>query len=355
MKKKLYIILLCFLLVACTEEKPNNTCETVDNNAILENIGNIIVDRYSQINTQATLTQTAITAFTTAPTTITLTAAQNAVKQLYLDFETVEMLQFGPAESYLQRTALNNYPTDTTIILSLIASNTTNLSTVSNSAKGIQALDYLLFGVANSDAEIVTWYTNNNNRNYLTAVMSQVKTVINNIYNEWNPSSGNYYNTFINATGVDIASAFGQLSNAVIADYEKYGRDGKVGIPLGIRTLGVAQLNNIEGLYSKTSLALLKNYITSYKSLFNGNSGLGLDDYLNNVGRSDLSTKINTELQTILTTINALNNDLAYEITNNKTDVDALYSQLQALLLTLKVDMVSAMCLTITYQDTDGD
>ncbi|MCB9033931.1 MAG: imelysin family protein [Chitinophagales bacterium] len=355
MKNTIYLILLSLCIVSCTEDKPSSSCETVDNNAILQNLGNIIVDRYSQLNTQATLTQTAITAFITAPTTVTLTAAQNALKQLYLDFETVEMLQFGPAESYLQRTALNNYPTDTTIIQTAIANGITDLQNISNSAKGIHALDYLLFGVANSNTDIVNWYSATNNKNYLTAVMTQVKTVINNVYNEWNPNDGNYYNTFINATGVDIASAFGQLSNAIIADYEKYARDGKVGIPLGIRTLGVPQLNNVEGLYSKTSLQLLENYIINYKSLFNGNNGLGLDDYLNNVGRSDLSTQINNELQAILNTIDTFNHDLAYEITNNEAAVQTLYSQLQALLLTLKVDMVSAMCLTITYQDVDGD
>jgi hypothetical protein len=70
---------------------------------------------------------------------------------------------------------------------------------------------------------------------------------------------------------------------------------------------------------------------------------------------SPLSDIVNTQFTEANNKINALPNNL-YEVvnTNNQAMIDT-YNAIQSAVRMLKVDMTSAMSISITYTDTDGD
>ena len=89
--------------------------------------------------------------------------------------------------------------------------------------------------------------------------------------------------------------------------------------------------------------------------------GYSRKTYLNSLDAKDsktglsLSDNINQQLNTINQKLNNLPANLHNEIkTNNQVIVD-VYNQMQSLIRLLKVDMTSAMSITITYTDNDGD
>ena len=143
-------------------------------------------------------------------------------------------------------------------------------------------------------------------------------------------------------------------------DFERYIRDGKIGIPLGVRSLGVAKPETVEAYYYDYSIELFQESIIKFQHTFNGNSeegmeGLGLDDYLKNEGGAEIAKSINTSLDITLSKSNQLSGPLSSEVISNKTQVEQVYAELQKTIVLLKVEMPSALSILINYQDTDGD
>ena len=86
-----------------------------------------------------------------------------------------------------------------------------------------------------------------------------------------------------------------------------------------------------------------------------------LKSYLDGLDAKDassgtlLSTIINNQFSTINDKVDQLSPDFYNQIqTNNQAMVD-VYTSMQTQVRYLKVDMTSAMSITITYTDNDGD
>lgn len=355
--KKIFILSISLLLFSCDKEASSN--KDLDREAMIENYGNIILSKYAAAETNALLLENAVNAFVTTLDTTTLIEAQKAFLSFYRSYQTMSFLEFGPAEELILRDALNTYPTDTFNIKLIIQSGIYSIPDVANRSKGLPAIEYMLFGTGSTQEQIVAWYNASNRKNYLLALTAEVKRLQTLAHQAWKSSGGNYYKTFTDAQGLDVNSALGMMVNALSLDFEKFTRDGKVGIPLGVRTLGVPQLDKVEAYYSKQSLALFIHNISALKNYLQGESGQGILTYLDAIdakyNNEALSVAIVQKLDKILSKAQAMDGTLAYNITNNKAEVDALYAACQELLLLIKIDMTSAMSILITYQDTDGD
>jgi predicted lipoprotein len=107
--------------------------------------------------------------------------------------------------------------------------------------------------------------------------------------------------------------------------------------------------------------------VRAAKQIFNGNyygvstEGTGYDDYLDALGAEvegiDLSTAINDEIQNSIDKISAIDQSIQVEAEsfNAEGDLVLAYNALQAVIPLIKVDMPSAMSVTIAFQDNDGD
>ncbi|MBL7891747.1 MAG: imelysin family protein [Bacteroidia bacterium] len=367
----LFSVLIVASVISCKkEDKDDQLKDQFDRKAMLENIGNnIIVPNYLSLKTKIAALETAVTAFSGNSDSANLVNVQNSFKEAYRSWQLCSVFEFGPADQEMLRANLNTFPTDTSKINSNIVSGTYDLTAVaSRDAKGFPALDYLFFGTGTGFNAILATYTTDSKaagrRNYMSALMSEIKTKVNAVYNAWTAAGGNYIATFAANTGSGAGSSIGMLVNQIVFDWDIL-RNGQIGIPLGKKTLGTPLPEKVEGYYSKISVELALKHYKAIEDLFSGkdgsgNDGKGMDDYLTYFDAhplytsGSLSDAIKAQFTLVGNKLQLIPDPLSGTILTNSALVENAYIEIQKAYILLKTDMPSAMGLTID-QDPDGD
>jgi predicted lipoprotein len=356
----LFLSLVAVIFFSCKKENEPDLKEEFDKNAMLTNYAQrVIQPRYDQLSVQLSLLQAEIDSFTSVSTSQNFSELKEAFRQTYLSWQGVSFIEFGPADNYALKAAFNIFPVDTQQINQNISSGSYVLGSASNiSAIGLPAMDYLL-NRGNSETQSLNYFTtvdSANRKKYLIDLANQLITSLNPVANQW---ANSYASTFINSDGTSQGSSVSNMINALNLDFEKYIRDGKVGIPLGIRSLGTPLPEKSEGFFGRLSTNLLRESISQLQSYFNGGSGIGLDDYLNHLeamhGSELLASKINNQFSAIIQKIDLVTSPIGTAVTSNKPAVQEIYNEMQKMVVLLKVDLSSALSVLITYQDNDGD
>ena len=374
-RKTVRLSFITVLLCACGSNgnDPSPADNAKDRQAILIHwADNIVIPSYENFKEVLDLMLVKADAFITSPDETTLLEFRSAHTNAYIKWQTVELFEFGPADKYTLRNFFNIYPADVAGILSNIDDPSVNLDLPAAYARqGFPALDYLLNGLAENDQDIIGLYTEDADAQkklaYIERITTRMNELLNKVVSEWN---GTYRDTFISKTGLDIGSSTGLAVNAYVLYYERYIRTGKIGIPSGaaIGSTGTPYPEKVEAFYKKDiSLDLAKTAHQTAKDFFNGidvNSGAqgpSLESYLDALGAKDassntlLSAIINEQFDVISTQLAQLSPNLYQQIQTDNGEMVDTYAAMQKLVRMLKVDMTSAMSVTITYTDNDGD
>jgi predicted lipoprotein len=373
--KSVLVFVLVLLLSACGGDDEPSPVEdnSKDREAILIHwVDNIIKPAYGNFSTKLDILVSKAETFTAGPTNNALVEFRSAWLEAYTEWQKVELFEVGPADKYTLRNFFNIYPADVAGIASNINDPSVNLDLPASYARqGFPALDYLLNGVGDDDTDILTYYTTDPDAAkrlaYIDLIVSRMDTRLTNVISEWN---GAYRDTFVASTGLDIGSSMGAVVNAYVLSYERFIRSGKIGIPAGVigTSAGSPNPEKVEAYYKRDiSLSLAKTAHEAAADFFNGKStnggteGPSFKSYLNGLDAKDvtsgtlLSTIINNQFSEVTSKLNSLSPNLYEQIqTNNQAMIDT-YTSMQAAVRYLKVDMTSAMSITITYTDNDGD
>ena len=346
--------------------KPGTTNTGFDRKGMLTNLStNIIIPAYTAFQTDAAALDAAVTAFTASPDDTHLAAVQVAFITAYKQWQATSVFEIGPAEQVQLRVNTNTYPADIGQINANITSNTYNPVLLANlAAKGLPAMDYLLFGIGADNTAIIAQYTTDsqaaNRKTYLAKLSAELKANATTVLTGWN---GAYKATFIAADGTDEGSSAGQLVNQLAYDYEIL-KNYEIGVPAGVQSMGTIFPQKVQAYYSKISAQLALLHIQAIENIYAGISaqgdGLGLDDYLIQVNAkfsdgSSLNTAIKNQFGTATTKLQSLTDPLSANIMSNDAAVTATYTELQKLTVMLKTDMPSSLGILITYGDNDGD
>lgn len=373
--KKFFFAFVTILFWSCGGDGPSDNPTPADplkdRNAILINIAdNIVIPAYTNFKTKFDVMVAKSDAFVAKPSISTLTDFRAAWVEAYIEWQKVELFDFGPAEKQTIRNFFNIYPASETGIMANIANPSVDLAlTASYAQQGFPALDFLINGVGKTDAEIVAFYTTGTDSAaklaYIKRLTTRMSSLLGKVMEEWGSS---YRETFINKTGLDISSSTSLMVNGFVLHYERFIRSGKVGIPSGAMLNGVVSPEKVEAYYKKDiSQLLAKTAHQAFVDFFNGKSvkngaeGPSFKTYLDALKAKDsatgktLSEIINAQFEVSKTKIDALKPSF-YEVikTNNQAMLD-VYTEMQKVVRLLKVDMTSAMSITITYTDNDGD
>jgi hypothetical protein len=363
------------LLLSCSTptDTPSPATETdnKDRKALLVHLAdNIIVPSYDLFKGKFDSMRSASQAFASHPDQASLKAFRQAWVEAYTEWQKVELFEIGPAETHTLRFFFNIYPASVSGIESNIVNPTSDLELPASYARqGFPALDYLLNGVGTTDAAILAYYTTAPQSTarlaYLARIIGRMDTLLAKVIGEW---KGSYRDTFVSRTGLDVSSSTSTLVNSYILHYERYIRSGKFGIPSGAMLNGVIAPDKVEAYYKRdisTQLALTAHQAVvdffNGKNVRTGESGPSLTTYLNALGAKDSSTGktlaqlINEQFAVSLAGIKALPPNLYNEIKTNNKAVQDVYAEMQKGVRMLKVDMASALSITITYVDNDGD
>lgn len=323
---------------------------------------NLVKPGYLTFETKMTALKAQAGAFSAAPTVAGLQSARLAWREAYLEWQRVELFEFGPAADVSLVNHFNIYPTDVAGIRQNIAAGTYNFElSTAIAQQGFPALDYLLNGTGADDAAIVqTYVASAHQRRYLTDVVGKMDQLFAGVQARWN---GSYRDTFISGTGTNAGSSLSLAVNAFSRYYEHFLRTGKVGIPAGVMS-GTAAPEKIEAYYYRGALPLQLAVAAhaAVQQVFNGRAGQpSLKTYLDALGAKDsrtgqsLTELINAQFATSAQQLISLGPDLYTTIqTRNAAAVQA-FTEMQKAVRLLKVDMTSAMSVTVTYVDNDGD
>lgn len=350
------VAVLMLSVTACKKDEEDGNTSSFDQKGMLTNMRtNVIAPAYANLYTGLTQLKALATAFTTTPNTANLASLKLGYESVYEQYQAVSSFDFGPAADVAFRGMMNTYPVNHGIIEGNIVVGDYNLDAAGNiAANGLPTIDYLLY--SQSDASTIDLFSmdasKENRAAYLHDVIHQMEQTTWLISQDWNTGYGD---GFEQNTGTGVGSSVSLLINAMVQDYERYIRDGKVGIPAGVRSLGVTYPDKVEAYNSAISNTVLKASLVAFQNAFNGQDGLGLDDYLVWASAATVKDGIQLQLQTAITQTQNLPNVMAVAVDANASEVKDLYQSLQQGLIMLKVDMPSALSVLITYQDSDGD
>lgn len=370
-KKFGLIALLLVGIFACSKkdsaEKEKNDGASSDRQIMLTRLADeIIIPSYANFKIKLDILTSKSNAFSTTPTVQTLQELRVAWVDAYKEWQKVEVFEFGPGEQYVIRGYFNIYPANLTNINANIASGVANLDLPLNfSAQGFPALDYLINGLGATDVEILTYYTSATDAtqrvNYLKSVVAKMNNIFGMVNAEWN---GSYRSNFINKSGVDASSSTSAVVNGFVHNYERTIRSGKFGIPSGSMLNGTVSPTKIEAYYKQDiSLTLAKIAHQASIDFFNGKSvktgteGPSLKTYLSSLPNGAvLANEIIAQFNITTQKLNAITTEnLSSVVQNNNQLMVNVYTEMQKSVKLLKVDLTSAMSITISYTDNDGD
>lgn len=364
---------LCVLFLhACTEDDTDTVDEgqnvTFDRATLLENWSdNIIIPSFTDFETKTSALEKATQTFLDSPTIETLQELKDSWFSAYLAFQNVSIFEIGKAEEINFRTRLNSYPTSVSKINTFIENGNFNLDLPSTfDAQGFPALDYLLFGLADTNEETLTFYTTNTKAEIYKSLLNTVSQSIDSLTQEVLASwTGPFRDSFIANTDSSVNGSVDKVTNDFIFYYEKSLRAAKVGIPAGIFS-NEPLPQNVEALYrGDISKELLLASIKTTQDFFNGKhfnsntTGVGFKDYLDALnsikGGANLSVLIDEQFNLAREEASGLNDNFVIQIENDNRKLLETYNELQRNVVLIKVDMLQALNIDVDYIDADGD
>lgn len=372
MQVKFNIYALLFLIItvlaSCGKESDNGGKVNFDRKAFLKELAEkTILPAYGTLDERATAFQNALNDFEREKSGAKLLDLRTKFSELYLAWQSASLFEFGPADNVLLRSNMNTFPTSVSIIEANIERGNVNLDAASNlPAKGLPAMDYLLFGEASkNETEYAAFLGENKRLSYLKALTTDMLAKVKKVHNDWR--SG-YLNVFVESAGADAGSSLSLFVNQFNFDYELL-KNPKIGIPAGVKTLGIPQPDRSEALYisrsgsyplfsNRLALANLAFYRAVFSGTF-GNQNLSLKAYLDahNAKRGSilLSQAILEQFAKAENAVKILPGSIENSAIANDGKLLAAYEELQKAVVLLKTDMPSVLGVQITYQDADGD
>lgn len=366
-----FLFLVSLVLVSCDSDEgaQTGTTDNFDRGAMLANwADNIIIPAFESFAGETESLNEAAINFSEAPTQETLTELRAAFRKAYLGYQTVALFDIGKAETLDYHGFLNIYPTDAAAIMAKAEANNFNLALpASRDEQGFPALDFLINGLGETDAEIISYYTaaNENSagyRNYLTTVAAKIDAMTDEVLADWQNS---FRDTFVANTSSSSTGSVDKFANDFIMYYEMDLRSGKIGIPAGAFT-GNPAPETAEAYYSEgLSKELYLKALETVQNFFNGKhfgsnqTGPSFRQYLEYLqsirGGDDLAALINNKFNQIKDQASNLGPDLAEQVRQNNNPMLAAFDLLQENVVLIKIDMLQALDISVDYVDTDGD
>lgn len=366
--RKLFLIGVAVLFTTASCDKKNKCCDGAadfDRGAMLQHYSDhIISPAFSNMKAAADLLHSSVLQFAGNPTSSGLNAVRQQWIATAITFQSANAFNFGPAgEEGLRKgfsEEIGTFPVSTAKIDLAISNGQWNLNDFNRDARGLYAIEYLIFTPQmDVDALIQAFQVNSKRGTYLSELALDLKNRAEVVSAAW--QTGGYAATFVKNDGTDAGSSVASLYNEFIRSYEA-AKNFKLALPLGKRagqTQSAPQL--VEAFYSGQSMPLLKAHIGAIERVWYGNGttqGPGFKAYLESVeGGKVLVTNTELQLSALKKALESVPEQPALSdlISAENPALEALYIEMQKMVRYLKSDMSSLLGIAITYSSGDGD
>lgn len=372
------LVVMAALAAGCTNPTPVNRTEVV------RSFARCSVATYQEVVTAATALATATEAHASAPTDATRTAAQAAWRGAIDAWQMAEMHRYGPTADLTVlggqnlRERIYGWPNVNRCIIerNLVTEGYAGagLATLAVSARGLGALEYLLFSTATDNAcdptdpinAMGTWAALSadtlraRRAAYARALAADVLERTRAVVTAWEPN-GFAQQLTTAGTGSTTFDTL-QLAISAVAEGVFYldtdTKDLRLARPLGLRECTTPTCpEHLESPWAERGKQHLRNNLLGAQRLLEGcaaGNNLGFDDLLDGAGAGTLATRLRTLLREALAAVDAIPGDsLQVALRDNPMAVRRAHTAIQALTTFLKMEMSAT--LQIRSQRVEGD
>jgi uncharacterized protein len=355
---------LCLLLAATSCRRGDDP--RFDKAGILQaTVEGIIVPYHQQFETAAMRLQDQVAIFATAPDSAQLTLVRTAWVSCDLAWKRCEMFELGRIKEGYLFTRIGKWPISPDQIGDVLAGtdplDATAIERVGSSGKGLSALEYVLYDQAQAItlAQLTTDSGATRRMAYLIALTQNLQDKATELFQIWAPEGSDYGSEFAQSTASGIDDPISMLVNAMIAQLEEIAKR-KLGTPIGKFDLGTVQLDALEAGRSLQSLTLMQENLAALEQGYLGPHG---DDGIDAIVRSMramhgdvlLADKLSQQFATTRAAFAAIVGPIENTLLTQHAQLENAYQQCKALLVLLKSDLESALSITVTVSDADGD
>ncbi len=217
--------------------------------------------------------------------------------------------------------------------------------------KGIFALEFLLFEtMPNAAALEATGKDGERRRVFVQALVMDVQMKAGELATDWK-SAGQDSPTakFVNNGQESVNVLVNQLAQLTELVGER-----QLNFVLLLPSPISMQLDRIEGSRSGRSLTGILAKLEGARKLYRGADGLGLDDAVGQVNAS-LAKRLDEQFDAAIASVRSIAAPLEQAVGHNRSSVQKAYEEMHALEVLLKVDLASALGVTLTFSSADGD
>ena len=224
-------------------------------------------------------------------------------------------------------------------------------------AKGLFALEHLLFGPktmdtgaakAGSSADMLTSPQGPRLVEYLQALARDLEARAAQVAGDWSAADG--------ATKKFIAGGQESINTLVnqLAMHLEVATENRLGFVLSLPEPITRQYQRVECSPSGTSRQSVRALISGIERHYSGGDGAGLDDLVNQLNPS-LARRIKAQFTVTLSALDALAAPLEDAVVKDRAALQSAYDKARALEILFKVDLASTLGVTITFGTNDGD
>lgn len=362
-------LLLCAVSIALSSCSDEPTPKVVDHKALILNAWGtlLIVPQYEAFEVDATTLRSASEAFCAAPSMAGLVTARDAWRRARTSWKRAELFKFGPHVDFPNRygSVIDFWPARANTIgdvlndTALIA----GLGQGSAAARGLPVIEFLLFEQGGSSATLELYGDAPNRCAYLLAATQDTQAQSSGIRATWQDT---YLDTMLNPQDhpegmfMDRHEALSEVVNRMAFLLDDIRRD-KLGKPAGDQT-GSPSPESLESRFSGHALDDIRANLDMIEWVFEGNAALDapqdtrwLKDHPRFATRQDLLEGFRTALADSRGALNALDAPLSALAVEQPARVVEVIQILGRLQRVIQVDIINALALTRSFNDSDGD
>lgn len=333
---------------------------------------NVMLPTIEELGAQAAALGPAVQALCDAPGAATLDAAQDAWRAARAPWEQSQAFLLGPAVDLGTASAIDFWPARPDSVDLAIASapdpiTPEYLATLGAAAKGLPALEYLLWSPDGGDAAVLASLdpadpSAAQRCAFAAALGVAVGEDAGALADAWSPDGGGFVDQVATAgEGSDVfpraQDAINRLVNSMVALLQGL-TDMRLGAPLGTKTGGVPQPDQVESRFSDGSAADLVAAVRGLEAIYLGrhadHEGRGLTTLVA-ARRGDTDKAIRAALTDVIAKVEAIPAPLRQAVESDPASVQAALDSGKALRRLIAVDMANVLGVSVTINDNDGD
>lgn len=317
-----------------------------------------LLARYAQFAAKLAALSSASRVLEDAPDDEDLARVQVAWRAARQPWKETEVFKFGPVVDQPLRygSRIDFWPARPEAVDSVLAeTDVIDLDTLGAAAKGLPAVEYLLFAPGALDQ----FRENARRYDYLKLLLEDLIVQAQALAAAWDPEGGDYRSELVEAgrgssTYETLSLALSEVVNRMGFTIENIRAD-KLGA--GIAPDGTPQPERLESRFSGRSIADIRDNLRGIETLFFGDPAarvLALDDYLVHRG-FHLAGRMRTELESSHAALERVDLPLSAAIEDEQPLVREAIDRLGSLQRLIQVDVIGALSLNVRFNDNDGD